>query len=738
MATSSNKLFSPLQLGEITLGHRVIMAPLTRFRADDNHVHTDLAVEYYAQRASVPGTLLITEATFIAPEAGGFDHVPGIWNDEQIVAWKKVTDAVHDQHSYIYLQLWALGRAAEPKVLAREGLPYVSSSPTPMEEGGPAPRELTKGEIAHYVDLYVQAARNAIKAGFDGVEIHSANGYLLDQFLQDTCNKRTDEYGGSIENRARFTLQVADAVTAAVGAKKTGLRLSPWGMRMKDPVPTFSYVVKELAKRHTDLAYLHVVEPVVSGDNDAQHAHDTGSGQKPASNDFAREIWGEHTFLSAGGYNAKSAEEVLNKFGNSAIVFGRHFIANPDLPVRLRTGVPLTRYDRSTFYTPGPKGYIDYPRAGQVKASGDIALLGGSILEISTYIGMVLEKLIKNHVEYIHKWTTNGTSVIPNTHHTCSHTMLTTLKSLFVSVQAPPAPDDVVPVSINWFPNRRCNYECSFCFHTSKNTFILPLDQAKEALRALADAGMRKLNISGGEPFMNPTYIGEVFKFCKEELKIESNSVVTNSSKITEKWLDEYGQYLDIMAISCDTFNIETDLKHKRAEKGKPTHIKHVFDVVRWCKARGIGVKLNSVITKYNYDEDMNASISELAPFRWKVFQVLVLDGENNGTENGALRDARDLLITKEQFQSFLDRHKEQKCLVPEDNDTMKDSYLLIDEEMRFLDCSGGGKIPGRSILKVGVHQALQDAGFDQKTFVERGGVFDWTREAAVPPSLDW
>lgn len=348
------------------------MAPLTRFRADDNHVHTDLAVQYYSQRAEVPGTLLLTEATFIAAEAGGFEHVPGIWSEEQIAAWKKITDAVHERRSYIYLQLWALGRAADPKVIAREGHPYVSSSPTPMEQRGAVPKELSKEDIKRYVDLYVQAAKNAVfKAGFDGVEIHSANGYLLDQFLQDTCNKRTDEYGGSVENRARFTLEVADAVIAAVGSKKTGIRFSPWGrfqgMRMEDPMPTFSYVVKELAKRHTDLAYIHFVEPVVSGDSD-QHAHDTGSAKHPDSNDFARELWGSRTFLSAGGYNAKSGEEAVNKYGNAAIVYGRYFIFNPDLPERLRNGVPLTHYNRSTFYTPGPEGYVDYPKANEVKA----------------------------------------------------------------------------------------------------------------------------------------------------------------------------------------------------------------------------------------------------------------------------------------------------------------------------------------------------------------------------------
>ncbi|KAB5591595.1 Radical S-adenosyl methionine domain-containing protein 2 [Ceratobasidium theobromae] len=315
--------------------------------------------------------------------------------------------------------------------------------------------------------------------------------------------------------------------------------------------------------------------------------------------------------------------------------------------------------------------------------------------------------------------------------------MLTALKS-FIAIQAPSTSDDIQPVSVNWFPNRRCNYECAFCFHTSKNTFILPLDQAKDGLRALADAGMRKLNISGGEPFLNPMYIGEVFKFCKEELKLESTSVVNNGSKVTEAWLDEYGQHLDIMAISCDTFDVETDLKHGRAEKGKPNHIGRVFEVAQWCKDREIKVKLNSVITRYNFEEDMNASISELAPFRWKVFQVLLLEGENDGFDNGALRDARDLLITNEQFESFLERHKEQKCLVPENNDAMRDSYLNLDEEMRFLDCSQGGKTPGRSILKVGVQQALKDAGFDHKAFINRGGIFDWSRATRAPPALDW
>ncbi|KAH0835549.1 hypothetical protein J3R83DRAFT_9252 [Lanmaoa asiatica] len=278
-----------------------------------------------------------------------------------------------------------------------------------------------------------------------------------------------------------------------------------------------------------------------------------------------------------------------------------------------------------------------------------------------------------------------------------------------------------VPVSVNWFPHRVCNYKCDFCFHTSTNSYILPLDEAKHALRLLADAGMKKLNISGGEPFLQPRYIGEVFKYCKEELHLESCSVVNNGSRVTEKWLDTYGQYLDVMAISCDSFDPETNLKQGRAENGTvATHINTVFKVAH-----------------NNWQEDMNDQIEEIAPFRWKVFQVLLLDSENTGPDSNSLRDARKLTITKEQYQAFLDRHAQQASLVPEDNDAMKDSYLLIDERMSFLDCRDGGKKPGRSILDVGVETALLDSGFDEKTFLDRGGIFEWTRDAESK-SLDW
>ncbi|KAG8691674.1 hypothetical protein FRC08_010112 [Ceratobasidium sp. 394] len=371
---ASSQLFQPLQVGDITLQHRVVMAPLTRYRADKQHVHGDLAVQYYAQRAEVPGTLLITEATFIAAEAGGYNNVPGIWSDAQIAAWKKVVDAVHANGSFIYLQLWALGRAAKPEVLKAEGdYPYVSSSPTLLDEKQGVPQELSKDDIKRYVSLYSQAAKNAVfGAGFDGVEIHSANGYLLDQFLQNNCNTRTDEYGGSPENRARMVLEVAEAVTAAVGAKRTGIRFSPWGtfqgMRMKNPIPTFSYVLEQLVQRYPDLAYVHFVEPAGNFGPAVSRAYEDGAVPVPETNDFARAIWGPRIFLSAGGYDAESALKAADNMKNAGIVFGRYFISNPDLPKRLQTGAALAKFDTKTFYSSGATGYTDYPRAQEVTA----------------------------------------------------------------------------------------------------------------------------------------------------------------------------------------------------------------------------------------------------------------------------------------------------------------------------------------------------------------------------------
>ena len=352
-------LSDPFQIGNCQLKHRLVMAPLTRYRADVDHVQLPLCTEYYSQRASVPGTLIVTEATLISPRASGYSNVPGIWSTAQIAQWKKVASAVHQKHSYIYLQLWALGRVADAKELQALGHDVVSSSPTPMNDNSPVPRELTTSEIETFIGEYAQAAKNAIEAGFDGVEIHGANGYLIDQFTQDTCNNRTDKWGGSIENRARFGLEVAKAVVNAVGAERTGIRLSPFStfqsMRMEDPIPQFSYLVENLKK--LNLSYLHLVESRVSGSADVETTDKI---------DALVDIWGTTSpILVAGGFKPDSAKRLVEeKYPNQqvAVVFGRYFISNPDLPFRVLNGIELTHYDRKTFYNKGsPKGYIDWP-----------------------------------------------------------------------------------------------------------------------------------------------------------------------------------------------------------------------------------------------------------------------------------------------------------------------------------------------------------------------------------------
>ncbi|KAJ6495318.1 NADH:flavin oxidoreductase/NADH oxidase [Mycena sanguinolenta] len=320
MATS--KLFQPVLVGDIELSHRIVYAPTTRLRADANHVPLPLVAEYYQQRASTPGSLLISEATFIAPQAGFH-----------------VADAVHAKGAYMYLQLWALGRSAEIDVLTAEGLQneYVSASDVPIP-GRQPPRALTEEKIQEYVQLYATAAPNAVhKAGFDGVEIHAANGFLLTQFLHDRSNLRTDAYGGSAENRARFPLEVAEAVVKTVGQKKTAVRISPWGtyndMYFEHPKPTYTYFVTQLRDRYPELAYLHVAEPRADGL--------------------------ETTAIAA-------AEEK-----GDLIAFSRPYIANPDLPYRLLNNIALAVGNRSLYYAPGsvdPKGYTDYPFAAPVQA----------------------------------------------------------------------------------------------------------------------------------------------------------------------------------------------------------------------------------------------------------------------------------------------------------------------------------------------------------------------------------
>ncbi|GAA5890664.1 hypothetical protein JCM8208_004953 [Rhodotorula glutinis] len=365
--SSDSALFEPITVGDMRLSHRLVMAPLTRFRADEQHVHQPVAAEYYSQRASTPGTLLITEATFIDPKASGYANVPGIWTDEQVQGWKRVVDAVHAKGSKVFLQLWALGRAADADNLRDETGEEVQSASDVAFEGGATPRPLTREEIKDYVSYYARAAKKFVEeAGGDGCEIHTANGYLLDQFLQTVSNKRTDEYGGSVENRARFPLEVLDAVCAAVGPSRVGVRLSPYspwqgmGMPQRDVEETFSYYVREARERHSDLAYLHCVTARMAGILDVE-------GVKPEQSlDFIRDLWAPRPFIVAGGFDAESARVAADSRDNTCVAMGRLWISSPDLPRRVRERIPLTPYDRDLFYQNGPDkvhGYIDYPFA---------------------------------------------------------------------------------------------------------------------------------------------------------------------------------------------------------------------------------------------------------------------------------------------------------------------------------------------------------------------------------------
>lgn len=366
ISPANSRLFAPLTLGKMQLQNRVAMAPLTRFRATKEHIPTDLMAEYYAQRASTPGTLLISEATFMSLRSVGYNNVPGIYNQAQIEGWKKVTDAVHAKGSYVFCQLWDLGRAADPKVLAESGSRVRSASNIPMEEGAPVPEPMSIEEIKSTVRDYAAAAKNAIAAGFDGVEIHGANGYLIDQFIQDNSNQRTDEYGGSIENRSRFAVEVVEAVTAAVGAEHVGIRLSPYstfqGMRMKDPIPQFTDVITKIGKYNP--VYIHLVEGRIAGNADTPSDNE--------SLDFAYDAF-KGVLVVAGGYEPKNAKYVVDEAHpdrDVIVAFGRYFISTPDLVFRLKNGIDFNPYNRDTFYLPeNPTGYTDYPFSKEFEAS---------------------------------------------------------------------------------------------------------------------------------------------------------------------------------------------------------------------------------------------------------------------------------------------------------------------------------------------------------------------------------
>ncbi|PNI72864.1 RSAD2 isoform 1 [Pan troglodytes] len=296
----------------------------------------------------------------------------------------------------------------------------------------------------------------------------------------------------------------------------------------------------------------------------------------------------------------------------------------------------------------------------------------------------------------------------------------------------PPLP--TTPTSVNYHFTRQCNYKCGFCFHTAKTSFVLPLEEAKRGLLLLKEAGMEKINFSGGEPFLpdRGEYLGKLVRFCKVELRLPSVSIVSNGSLIRERWFQNYGEYLDILAISCDSFDEEVNVLIGRGQ-GKKNHVENLQKLRRWCRDYRVAFKINSVINRFNVEEDMTEQIKALNPVRWKVFQCLLIEGENCGED--ALREAERFVIGDEEFERFLERHKEVSCLVPESNQKMKDSYLILDEYMRFLNCRKGRKDPSKSILDVGVEEAIKFSGFDEKMFLKRGGKYIWSK---ADLKLDW
>ncbi|NXL99853.1 RSAD2 protein, partial [Tyrannus savana] len=290
------------------------------------------------------------------------------------------------------------------------------------------------------------------------------------------------------------------------------------------------------------------------------------------------------------------------------------------------------------------------------------------------------------------------------------------------------------PTSVNYHFTRQCNYKCGFCFHTAKTSFVLPLEEAKRGLAMLKEAGMEKINFSGGEPFLQDRgeFVGKLVQFCKQELELPSVSIVSNGSLIRERWFKKYGEYLDILAISCDSFDEDVNVLIGRGQ-GKKNHVENLHKLRQWCREYAVAFKINSVINRFNVEEDMNEQIKALNPVRWKVFQCLLIEGENSGED--ALREAEKFVISDEDFERFLDRHKDVSCLVPESNQKMRDSYLILDEYMRFLNCRNGRKEPSKSILDVGVEAAIKFSGFDEKMFLTRGGKYVWSK---ADMKLDW
>jgi N-ethylmaleimide reductase len=362
-------LFSPLKVGPYQLRHRLMMAPLTRMRAErPSLAPRPLNAEYYTQRTT-PGGLLIAEASPVMATGFGNPGVPGIYSEAQIKGWRAVVDTVHANGGFIFLQLWHVGRVSHSSYQPGGALPVAPSAvaisadyKTMTAEGKVAayetPRALETNEVAGVVEAFRQAARNAMAAGFDGVEVHGANGYLIEQFLQSRSNQRTDQYGGSIENRVRFLMEVTEAVVEVWGANRVGIRLSPYGVANdsgeSEPMPLYTHAIQSL--NALGLAYLHFIEPRSSGAGRAEVNHQN----VPSAMVLFRPVW-KGVLVSAGGFTGESAEAAIADGHADAIAFGRIFISNPDLPRRLQHGYPLTPYNRATFYAGEEKGYTDYP-----------------------------------------------------------------------------------------------------------------------------------------------------------------------------------------------------------------------------------------------------------------------------------------------------------------------------------------------------------------------------------------
>jgi len=370
MATN---LFTPLQMGPYTLANRIVMAPLTRNRAGAGNVPQPMSVEYYRQRASAG--LIITEGSQISPAAVGYPATPGIHSPEQIAGWKQVTDAVHGRGGRIFLQLWHCGRISHPSLLDTGTLPVAPSAIKPEGQAFTyrglqpfvTPRALETAELPGIIEDYRKAAQNALAAGFDGVEIHAANGYLLDQFLRDGTNRRTDRYGGSIANRARLLLEVVDAVIDVFGRERIGVRISPHargdGIADSDPASIFGYTAGALSER--GIAYLHLIEAAKPG-----LPQSPPEGAEPLMPLLRRAFNGP--LIVNGGYDKASANAVIAAGAADLVAFAALFIANPDLVARLRRDAPLNPPDPSSFHQGGAKGYIDYPTLDETAAAARV------------------------------------------------------------------------------------------------------------------------------------------------------------------------------------------------------------------------------------------------------------------------------------------------------------------------------------------------------------------------------